>query len=47
MYMLFEELGLIVGTPEWEEKQNKEKSPATDQSKQENAHTNMLFSCSL
>lgn len=36
MYMEFEEAGLIIGTPEWEEKQkSKEKSPATDQSKQD------------
>lgn len=33
MYMTFEEAGLIVGTPEWEEKQlNNENTPATDQS---------------
>ena len=48
MYMTFEEAGLIVGTPEWEEKQlNNENTPATTKVTGVQAHTNMLFSCSL
>lgn len=36
MYMTFEEAGLIIGTPEWEEKQNdKEKSPARREAEQD------------
>lgn len=36
MYMTFEEAGLIIGTPEWEERQkSKEKNPALREAEQD------------
>lgn len=46
MYMVFEECGLIVGTPEWEERQlNNEKDPAYQEVEQGQNNTPMLFLC--